>query len=579
MSPRKRMRPWELPLLVKELNEQSARARTYVVRFLYAATLFGAACSLFYGGFGGGGDEGSAVLGRGRFMFERLVTFQFWSIFLFLPAISCSALTVEKERNSLGLLLITSLRPWQIALQKTLGRVVPMVTYVLLSFPLMAVAYSYGGVTEDYLWSGTYLLVLTCLQVAALSIACSAYFPTTVEAFIANYVIFLVLYGIMPIGWGPSLFALADEGSFVTTVFSSFLMVMLTCAFLVAGWLFVESRAFIPPKNVLLGLFKKLDAWFNDMNQVTGGIVLVRDGDPLPQNRPVAWRETAKKSLGTFRYLFRVLVALELPLLFICQMVRLGGPQGQGLQPISIFLYVLWLLSMAMIVVHGGSVISAERSRQTLEVLLATPLDGRDILRQKLQGVWRLLGVLLVPFLTVFGFETWWNTVGTYRWLYLPLALTTALVYLPLIAWFALAVGLNVKSQIKGILTSMSLIGMWLLAPVVLRFVLVVLLKVDDRSLALQLLTLFPTELIPGIERTGSVIIIAGATSQQPARPPFLLFAVNLLLHAGGLYWLRRYCLSNADRLLGRMSEEPQGKAEWERKEAQAFAAISQMAT
>ncbi|MSR58840.1 MAG: hypothetical protein EXS05_14510 [Planctomycetaceae bacterium] len=578
MPPRKRMRPWELPLLVKELNEQSSRPRTYVIRFLYAATLFGAACSLFYGSFGSDGDDGTVVLGRGRFMFERLVTFQFYSIFLFLPAISCSALTIEKERNSLGLLLITALRPWQIALQKTLGRVVPMVTYVLLSFPLMAVAYSFGGVTEDYLWSGTYLLVLTGLQVGALSIACSAYFPTTVEAFIAHYVIFLVLYGILPIGWGPFLFSKADEVPFVSTLFSSFLMVMLTGGFLVAGWMFVESRAFVPPKNVLLGLFKRLDAWFNDMNQVTGGVVLVRDGDPLPQSRPVAWRETAKKSLGTFRYLFRVLVALELPLLFICQMVRLAGPGGGNLQSISVFLYVLWLLSTAMIVVHAGSVISSERSRQTLDVLLTTPLSGREIVQQKLQGVWRLIGVLLVPFLTIFGFETWWNTFGTYRWAYLPLAIAAMLVYLPLIAWVALAVGLRVKSQMKGVLTAMSLIGAWLLAPIVVRFVLIGRLGFDDRSVVAQLLMLFPSELIPAIERTGSVVIITGSTSLQPAMPPFLIFILNLLLHTTALYYLRRWCLAHADRMLGRLSDEPQSQPQHLEPEALA-APIGQMAT
>ncbi|HTI51308.1 MAG TPA: hypothetical protein VL475_10165, partial [Planctomycetaceae bacterium] len=122
MTPDRFLRAWELPLLVKELNEQASRPRTYVIRFLYAATLFVAACGLFYGNFLSDGAASAGTMGRGRFMFERLVTFQFWSIYLFLPAISCGALTVEKERNTLGLLLITSLRPWQIVLQKMLGR-------------------------------------------------------------------------------------------------------------------------------------------------------------------------------------------------------------------------------------------------------------------------------------------------------------------------------------------------------------------------------------------------------------------------------------------------------------------------
>ena len=176
----------ELPLLAKELNEQASQKRTYLIRFLYAAILFTAACGLFYGDLlhDGGGSAGG--LGQGRRMFEQLVRLQFWSIYLLLPAISCGCLTIEKERNSLGLLLITSLSPWQIVLQKLLGRVVPMLTFVLLSFPLMAVAYSFGGITQDYLCSGILLLTLACFQAAALSVLCSAWFPTTVEAFVAN---------------------------------------------------------------------------------------------------------------------------------------------------------------------------------------------------------------------------------------------------------------------------------------------------------------------------------------------------------------------------------------------------------
>ena len=66
----------ELPLLVKELNEQAARPRTYVIRFLYAATLFAAACTMFYGDvISFGGTTGG--LGRGREMFEKQVRFQF----------------------------------------------------------------------------------------------------------------------------------------------------------------------------------------------------------------------------------------------------------------------------------------------------------------------------------------------------------------------------------------------------------------------------------------------------------------------------------------------------------------------
>jgi ABC-type transport system involved in multi-copper enzyme maturation permease subunit len=548
-------RLFELPLLTKELHEQAARPRTYVVRFLYAATLFVAAGSLFYGAAASAGNDESEILGRGRFMFERLVTFQFWSIFLFLPAISCGALTVEKERNSLGLLLITSLRPWEIVFQKVLGRVVPMLTYVLLSFPLMAVAYSYGGVTQDYLWAGTLLLVLTCLETGALSIACSAYFSTTVEAFIGNYLIFLVLFFAIPIGWGPYLFTQADENGLFVMLVMSFPMLLLTAGFLFAGLMFVESRASVPPRNVLLSLFKRLDAWFNELNSVTGGVVLVRDGDPLPGAKPIAWRETAKKSLGTFRYLFRVLVVIELPLLLICQLLRLGGPGGADLRPILVFLYIVWIFGAAMIVVHAGSLISSERSRQSLDVLLATPMTGRDIVLQKLQGVRRLIGVLCVPFLTIFLFETWWNQSATYRWTYLPLSLGMIGIYLPCVAWVALAVGLLIRAQMKAILTAMGLISLWAVNSELIRLVLEGMLGVQlPAAVQSALLVICPADLIEAVETTGAMIILPPSPREpNPPTIPWLGMLGNLALHGALWFGVRRWCLARADQLLGRL--------------------------
>ncbi len=394
-----------------------------------------AACST--GSFlqGAGGSTGG--LGQGRQMFELLVGLQFWTIYLFLPAISCGCLTVEKERNTLGLLLITTLSPWQIVLQKLLGRLVPMLTFVVLSFPLMAVAYSFGGITADYLWGGIVLLVVTCVEAAALSVMCSAWYSTTVEAFVGNYVLFLVLFYVLPPGWGPWLFEQASDVTFARTLVSLLFPAALTAGFLFGARVFVESRAFVPPKNVLLGIFQRLDRFFNEANEVTGGIVLVQDGDPLPGLEPVAWRETTKKSLGTFRYLFRILVMLEGPLILVCSslsIITLGGPD---IGTVSRLLYALWLLAMTMIIVHAGSVIAAERTRQTLDVLIATPMAGDAILNQKLQGVRRLIKVLRVPFLTIFAFEVWWFTGSEYRWYYLALSLLSIAVYLPLLAWLA----------------------------------------------------------------------------------------------------------------------------------------------
>ncbi len=543
----------ELPLLAKELNEQSAQRRTYVIRFVYGAVLFTAACGMFYGTFlQGGGSTGG--LGQGRQMFEKLVGLQFWTIYLFLPAVSCGCLTLEKERNTLGLLLITTLSPWQIVMQKLLGRLVPMLTFVILSFPLMAVAYSFGGFTEDYLWSGIVLLVVTCVQAGALSVMCSAWYATTVEAFIANYVLFLVLLFVLPFGWGPWLFARASDVRFAETLSRLLYPGVLTASFLIAARLFLPARAFVPPKNVLLGIFQSLDRFFNEANSVTGGVVLVKDGEPLPGSDPVAWRETTKKSLGTFRYLFRVLVALEVPLIIVCASLQISTPGGPDVRVVSRLLYVLWCLGAAMIIVHGASVIASERTRQTLDVLLATPLSGEQILREKLHGVQRLIRVLLVPFLTIIVFEAWWHQGSEYRWLHMALALGTLAAYLPLLKWLALWMGLTLRSQMKAVLTTISLVAAWLLIPDIIRAVVVEMAGVEMPAWCEALFAMNPTVQIPAIEDLNVTARMASAKMTKEGFVPFLLLtAANFSLYSLAGFFLRKNVLANADRLLGRV--------------------------
>jgi hypothetical protein len=310
----------------------------------------------------------------------------------------------------------------------------------------------------------------------------------------------------------------------------------------------------VPPKNVLLGMFQRLDRFFNDANAVTGGVVLVKDGDPLPGLEPIAWRETTKKSLGTFRYLFRILVMLEMPLIAVCSSLTIGTPGGPNIAMVSGLLYVLWLLALAMIIVHAGSVMAAERTRQSLDVLLATPLTGEQILKQKLQGVRRLIKVLLVPFLTIFAFEVWWFNGSEYRWTYLVLSLASIAVYLPLLAWLALWMGLKIGSQMKAVLGTIALVAGWLLVPRVVRFTMNDMAGTGLPTWIEGLLALNPAEQVIAIEDLNTTVLLASTRARQQGYLPFLILsAVNFLLY--GLLWyvVRRRCLARADSLLGRL--------------------------
>src|SRR5207237_1836102 len=130
----------------------------------------------------------------------------------------------------------------------------------------------------------------------------------------------------------------------------------------------------------------------------------------------------------------------------------------------SLIVFLVLLVSVLLISAQSASLIAGERSRQTLDVLCVTPLSGRDIIRQKYRAVRRLMIVLLVPFLTLFYFVCGvkWHMPGRNQWggpdqefslpLYLACSLLSVGIYLPMVAWLSLLIGLTVRTQTRAIL-------------------------------------------------------------------------------------------------------------------------------
>lgn len=536
------------PLLSKELIELANRRRTYIVRFLYTAALFGCGLLILYG-HGGVAVDSTTRLGEGRAMFLQLVTLQFYAIYLFLPAMTAGVLTSEKERDTLTLLLLTTMSPRAILFQKLLGRIVPMLCFVILSFPLMAVAYSYGGVTTSTLYWSMVMLVVAVIQVAAVSLMCSAYCRSTVEAFIASYVLLGMTLTCIPID--AAYFAIHSNIQLRGGEFEApFMLILLSiaCSLLIARAC-LHSRAFVPPRNVLLQFFQALDATFQEMNQVTGGVILIQDGDPFPQDKPVAWRETAKKSLGTFRYLFRILVVLELPILFTAQSMNISMIHSDS--AVTTLMYALWVISTVLICIHAASVVSAERSRQTLDSLLTAPIPGADLMRQKLAGVRRLIGVLLIPFLSIYLFHHWFRD---YRGdlSYLGFSLATFFVFTPLLAWLAFWLGLKNRSPMKAVLIALggasTLVGLPILADFLAGA-----LGVDMPQWLDSLLIVSPATILERLETWHEM---RRGVDEEIVRNQMLEVAAALAAYAASLWWIRRHCLTQADQLLGRVPEE-----------------------
>ena len=579
-----------LPLLTKELIEQAAQRRTYFVRLLYASLLFLLAYLEFEQILAVSGSNALAMLGKGTDMFNQVVNLQFLGILLFLPSLACGAITSEKERDSLTMLLVTRLGPFTILFEKLLGRLVPMFTFLLLSLPLLAFAYSLGGVSTLELVSGIAMLIMICIYVGSLAVMCSSWCGSTVSAFVSTYAIGLLSYPFLVLGSMllDARFNTLATGSFyyavapikLTTDSLGKLWVQVTVLgvpsliFILLGRLFLVRRAHVIRRNLVLTLFRRLDRFFFWLNEfTTGGVVLVRDDVQLPDDRPITWRETQKKTLGTTRYLVRVLVSIETPLFLVLAAVA-GMAYQARLGVAAEALYVVWALAVLLIAVQATSLVTGERSHQTIDLLLASPMTSREILLQKHYSVRRLMYVLAVPLGTIFLFESWFanGTPGLedgptavftvplaalasifFHFDYILCSVLSVVVYLPLCSWIALLVGIKSRSQARALLVTLLLLFGWAFLPV--------LVFVNDQPEAIvESLLSRPPVAVAACLCSPSVIILInetdGLNNVMGTNDHLAFTLINFSVYGLGWWWLRRWCLARSHQLLGRIADD-----------------------
>jgi ABC-type transport system involved in multi-copper enzyme maturation permease subunit len=627
------IRRFSLPLLAKDLVETANRRRTYVMRVIYAALLYGFSLLAYVEDTNALRQSAIDLLGSGRSVLLPAILLQFAGICLFMPALSVGAITVEKERNTLTLLFLTRLGPWTIVFEKYLARVVNMLSYLLISLPLFGLAYSLGGITQLEIWAGIWMLILMTAQVGAIAIACSAYFHSTTAAFIWTYIIGAGLY-LFPailaecLGWRltddvlnaltqvcnvlaskvhgviaslvqPALIAVGcdplevpnwfafqpidlvygEDASlwtcplnvFVSTVDTSRMgtgaaywhvavrtpPILVTIGFhLLLARYWLVRRAAATGGNRIMAILKWVDQFFHRINQnrFTQGKVLIQDTQPLPEDHPIAWRETKKRAFGTVRYLVRFLLLIEFPTAVLCLLVVLLSDgrfsRHNRSEVLAVLSMLLWGLSTLFLISKAATVLPSERLRETFDVLLSTPMSMREIVRQKYAGVSRLIWVLSIPLATVVAAhatfiqstsQDLWNGEN---WVWYLIGMGGAtLIYPRMIAWLSILVGLLVKSQTKAIFITLSILLIWIVAPIAC-------LAVWDEILGMRLVVDEPIFTMM-FSQSPAFLIFITETAEEPGA---IIVAVLTSLFQYGVitYCLRAACLGSAARLLGR---------------------------
>ncbi|MEK7270587.1 MAG: ABC transporter permease subunit, partial [Planctomycetota bacterium] len=509
--------------------------------------------------------------GSGRPMFEFLGWLQMAGAWLFLPAMAGATIAAERERGMLDLLLLTGLSPREIVLQKFAGVLVPTGTLLLLSLPLLAIAYAYGGLSPDLLAAGAGVVVLACLQTIALAILVSAWLRTSAMATVSAYGLlalfavyppliaaafwdrrqaqkhfslnaaFLVLTGFFGLGWWlpPVLFLRAQKGGIESVAVASIPClalagVLLWAAGRLAGVLYADrppppSPALVARKDpfLLLGIRRVLLRFF-----------FVRETGDLPDEEPLAWRTNRQVlyavGAGFPKIVFGLFWAIALVGFFLAATAFSSGDFEIFRDVIPVLEDGIWGLLVLSACALGASAVPSERQQQTLDVLLSTPISGREFVRRKMGALFSVLNVFRIPFFVVAAMGAVAAGRADSGATHALAAIGAWLAYFPLLPWFAFWIGGRFRAPGRAVSCAIVALLAWLVLPFAcdegLEF-----LRVDGAVHDRFLWATSPVALLH----------VMGTFRGEAVWGPWAL--VNFSLHILIRFSIRRRCLSRAE--------------------------------
>lgn len=408
------------PMLFYDLVRLARRRQLIGVRCLYATGILLLVTWQYLDW--GGRLSFSASLPAGRQLsffaeqfFNKFMIFQFLFIFFLVPAATAGGIAEEKQRRTLEFLLTTSLSNRDIVLSKLLSRLAGILLVVLTSLPILSLLQLWGGVDPNLVLAGFAVTGLTILSLTSFSILCSVYANRPWDAIVLSYggiVSYLILCKLLDsipaipaavkhvINGGNILAVLGQLGQDIRAgrnlatvlpgVVRAYATIHLAIAAVSVAWAIVRIRSIATQSAARARIQPKR-----------------QPPRPCIGGHPMVWKEVfVEPALGRnwaiHFVLALILMATAAPISGIvitpvvwARWFRLGQrpPLATSFgDPLWTNMWVrlagtllLCLLLLAMAARAAGS-LSRERDRETLDALLASPLESHDILFGKWLG-------------------------------------------------------------------------------------------------------------------------------------------------------------------------------------------------
>jgi ABC-2 type transport system permease protein len=424
------------PIFDKELRVSSRLRRNYFLRFAYVLLLSVFILSVWYGTIGPRSSSSavyavSRLAQAGRQVIITIAWFQFIACQLIAVVMLSSSISDEIRAGTLGVLMTTPINSFQIVAGKLLSKLLQLILLLAISLPLLAIVRIFGGVSWDYVVSSVCITLTATLLAGALSFLLSISYRHAYTVILVTMAVYMLFFGAL-----PGLFNMfAVKGVFVFDRQATQSLLALTnpfVAFAASNAKFTQSGVpsfFSWPLHCLLMLaatavLVAVSVWrvrkaatagtFNSATELHSVRTIERalasifytagaefaDHDIIPvEGPPIVWKEMRKGFIGRSRGEAVIFILLAGAFLIAATLILLGTSRNLFLP--QYFIYAFYLVVMIRMAVFSAGSITVEKEARTWPVLLATPLEDKDIIKGKAIAAFKRNAPLLLLYVLI----------------------------------------------------------------------------------------------------------------------------------------------------------------------------------
>ena len=411
------------PVVERELRVLSRRRRHYGLRFGYCLLLIGIVTaawlvsmdSLTQRSAESAAAHLTARMGAvSRHVVSTVLWFQFVVANLLAVVFVSDALVEERDKGTLEVLLATPIRASEIVVGKLLARILPILTLLAITLPLLAIVRLWGGVPWSNVLSSTMITLSAVLLVGALTLMGSLWARRSHQVMVVMMVCLATLYML-------SLLAHDRLGGFPAWLKQGILLVNPISMFIYAKNQQLQAQAtpadqylwlnhFLTVSVLSLGLLA-LVAW-RLRPSVVGRRIQLWGRFRKPALRRVTgscllWlqlRRSVGRQLLSHAWVYLLVGA---PLVVLAVQCWRTGPIGLSFRLWSVLQTELWMVLAVTTIAGSALAISRQKDQRAWPLLLTTPLTDGAIVRDL---TWSVLLKNGGAWLTLFASSllVWW---------------------------------------------------------------------------------------------------------------------------------------------------------------------------